>query len=291
MSNTLDNNVFKVWIVDSDENFVHTNTLVHLIINWKETTVWHREYITWDFQLPSNRFEEQYMFRNFRDTSSYPNARWPNEFIDSMLEAVNEGNVWKSFEFVIENLKAANPIMFNTARWNSSQTIARAIEQVCINIFSPEEKTEHLKNIREKYKLWSKYSDSAVFHIYFNNILFHIWINDPYFLSTNNLEPLNNAHNKTYAFDLQLEHIRKIWRILHQDSKFDWVLRTWFSDDSIRNIISMIDYIGLNTKRLNIDPSVFYTGNQDEIFRKETISGKRWKTITTAKWKMLKIKL
>ena len=260
-TNTSNQEIEKVGIFDFDINLLHTNTLVHFILNGKEVVMWTREFDeSGSFKHLPVSFStdlEWSVFRNMRDVNIY-GTKWPEWFYDDIREAIEGWYIWKSFNDFLEHIKNWRYTMINTARWHGSQTLSEWVRVISEISLSPQEKQIQIEKIREKFLLWKSLSDDAVLTKYFYEMPLHIWTNDPFVLKMNNFIPLDNYVNKTRAIELQIQHVRclmqeTLWR------EYQDLFEIWFSDDSFGNINAMIEYMKIHAAKLWVIPHIYYS--------------------------------
>jgi hypothetical protein len=274
----------KIYVIDLDGNLFLTKTPIYIYDNQKneEIILTPQEF---DKKRDLYTHNNRYSFPNncpetaFQHLSDYFNDarhRWPDWFIEDVIEAVNNKAFAPSFQkFVDEVLVQWRLFAVVTARWHSPDNVCRWFKMINTVFLNNKQKEEQIHNIKYNYNL-NHLSDKDALNSYFEDIA--------YYIPTSNKERCKNRwidqnidsrQKKVLGMKRYLQQmsifIEKITQqSLHEIVWNDKKISVWFSDDLPENIVSMI-HAFIQWRDENTFPRyqfrAYYTGDMNQIER------------------------
>lgn len=210
---------------------------------------------------------------HFRDYHTDTKHLWPDQFKADIEEALRQSAYAPSLMKLKEVfLVPARLFAIITARGHWPDNIARIMWIVSEQLLSAWEKEEQYKNILSLYKSYTGKSDplarDQALRFYFEEIVSYYPVSNPHIAkylwfppdmlsSTRKVEAM-----KHYIAEVTHRVLSKIWLN-------NYPIAIGFSDDSVKNILVMIEYFESirrnNSLRSNNTVHIYFTGKQSEI--------------------------
>ena len=249
----LENWNFTVWIFDFDGNILKTDTPVY----FKNNETWEIEKFSMHFvdqnqkdffwngskySVVSETYSEG---RDFFSSDYHRGFDW---IIQDVLNAIEENNFAQSYE-VFKNAYLIKARMFAilTARWNSPDNFHRAFSLINERTLTKEQKQQQYENIIKNYWLDSKISREEALYYYLWKVINYIPCNN---FQVEKLmwfaDEMPSNDRKAKAMDFLLPYYINLLENIYKKniSEIIWkkqYFSVWFSDDSVKNIISVYE--------------------------------------------------
>jgi hypothetical protein len=209
---------------------------------------------------------------HFRDYHSDTKHLWPDQFKTDIEEALRRNAYAPSMQKLKEVfLIPARLFAIITARGHSPDNIARIIWILSEKLLTDKEKTEQHSNIESLYRNYtgdmSPLTRDQALRFYFEEIVSYYPVSNPHIAKYLGFpSDMSSSIRKVEAMKHALEDIKT--RILKRVRQENTSLAIGFSDDSIKNTLTMIEYFesARSTSRLSVNDTVhiYFTGKQSE---------------------------
>lgn len=182
---------------------------------------------------------------HFRDYHSDPRHGWPDRLKEDIEAAIHENALAPSFTSLKELfLIPARFLTIITSRGHGPDNLARILWIINDMLLTPEEKQEQQKNIQNLYSILEKsetiLSSDQALRYYFEQIVLYYPVSNPHvakYLSMGHI--FSMSERKSIAMKHAIRYIES--NFLNHPALRDYPLSIGFSDDSLSNILSLME--------------------------------------------------
>lgn len=261
MTNLLLNSHIALWAFDFDGNILAPDTITYVIERETgeevgipaHTLDQNPELISWP--QAKYRWKDNFIdsLVHFRDYHSDRRNRWPDWLKDDIIEALGRNAISPSLRSLKEIfLIPARICAIITARGHSPDNIARVLWIISEHILGREEKQLQETHIREIYeRLYAgnnrKATRDELLRFYFMHIVSYYPVSNEHtakYLSMSHEQSM--AKRKTIAMEHFIQDA--VERILTPLQLEKTSLSIGFSDDSLSNVMAMVEYFEMKRK-------------------------------------------
>lgn len=287
MENTLKLNNWNhtIGVFDFDGNILNTDTPVYF--KNKETWEINKFRAHYVDQNPKAFYSKHSLYEEVPETYSESrdfslnnwSHRWFEWMFDDVKKAVETNNFASSFDaFKDIYLIKSRVFAILTARWNSADNFQRAFTFINENTLNKEEKEEQFENIIKNFGLPYNISyEEAIYH-YFWNVINYIPCSNPQIEKIFKFGNLSSSERKAkvidFLFDYYVWLLEKIYKKNILEILSNWQsISFWFSDDSVRNIVSVYEKMRKILDSWDFYPdiskkfSVFFTWKTEDYYK------------------------
>lgn len=232
----------RTYIFDWDDNifYMPTNVLIDKKVDGKWVPM---SMATGDFA--KFREDPNYRLRNNNPGQAFKSFSDNETFIKDTKNAIHHEKFAPSFDKFKEALINSNPFAINTARGHSPSTLKEGVKIVIDMVFTDDEKSEMINNIRKNLKLAKGLDDNQTIDLYLDEMGEYYPVSSIEFGEKFGLDVHGGAANPEHAKKVAIEHFTKkvfdnMDKLINSGYK---KMSVGFSDDDLGNVKAAEEFI------------------------------------------------